>query len=441
MPRFSLLAILILLSSSAGAATYTVATNGRDSNPGTMQRPFRTIGHAVSRAKAGDQINVRRGTYRETVTIWEKSGPIRLSPYLGEQVILDGRNSDANGVVVIGRSSNVRIDGFEVRNGRHAGIYIYDSQHVTVIGNNVHDCGGGGINAMSSNETPIGTTHDITISNNEVYHCVLANRVRRKGKVWMQAISAYRANRVEISGNYVYENYGEGIDYIVSDNGTIRGNTIRDNFSINLYLDNAQSTTVDGNQIWCSAETTFRRAGGPPAGMMAANEDYDEQNPLDRLTITNNIVVRCQTGFSYWDEEHGGGLHHTVIANNVFYATNYAMLWLPGGDVHSTTIVANNVFYQKYGRPYAIAPERGITYRNNSWFGGGDAATIKRGSGDVLADPLLVNPGGPAMADYKLRAGSPLIDAGSNDGDVPKDFFGTSRAGRGKARDIGLHEF
>src|ERR1044071_1270700 len=101
----------------------------------------------------------------------------------------------------------------------------------------------------------------------------------------MQAISAFRSDRVEISGNYVYENYGEGIDYIASDNGTIRGNTIRDNFSINLYLDNAQSTTVDGNQIWCSAETTFRRAEGPPAGIMAANEEYEEQNPLDRLSI------------------------------------------------------------------------------------------------------------------------------------------------------------
>jgi parallel beta-helix repeat protein len=430
----------MILSSSAAAATYTVATNGRDSNPGTLQRPFRTLGHAVARAKAGDQINVRRGIYKETVTIWEKSGPIRLSPYLAEKVILDGGNAEANGVVVIGRSRNIRIDGFEVRNGRHAGIYIYDSQQVTVIGNNVHDCGGGGINAMSSNETPLGTTRDITISNNEVYHCVLSNRTRRKGKVWMQAISAYRADRVEISNNYVYENYGEGIDYIVSDNGVIRGNTIRDNFSINLYLDNAQSTLVDGNQIWCSAETTFRRAGGPPAGIMAANEDYDEQNPLDRLTITNNVVVRCQTGFSYWDEEHGGGLHNTLVANNVFYGTNYAMIWLPGGNVHTTTVVANNVFYQKYGRPYAIAPDRGITYRNNSWFGGGDPNTIKRGKGDVTSDPLLVNPGGGAIADYKLQPRSPLIDAGSNDGDVQQDFFGTKRAGRGKGRDIGLHE-
>jgi hypothetical protein len=152
-------------------------------------------------------------------------------------------------------------------------------------------------------------------------------------------------------------------------------------------------------------------------------------------------VARCESGFSYWDGEHGGGLHHTVIANNVFYATNYATVWLPGANVHDTTIVANNVLYQKYGRPYAVAASRGITWRHNSWFGGGDPATIQRGANDVTADPLLTNPGGGEIADYKLQPKSPLIDAGSNDGDVPADFFGTKRAGRGRARDIGLHEY
>ncbi|HYO78152.1 MAG TPA: right-handed parallel beta-helix repeat-containing protein [Thermoanaerobaculia bacterium] len=444
MVRFAAALLVLFLTSSLQAATYFVAPRGNDRNVGSMQRPLKTIGAAVNKAKAGDQINVRGGTYRETVTIWEKAGrenaPIRLSHYLGEKAVIDGKGANANGVVVIGRSSYIRIDGFEVRNGRNGGIYIYDSHHVTAIGNTVHDCGGGGINAMASEKTPVGSTHSIVISANTVYHCVLSNRVRRKGKVWMQAISAYRADRVEITNNHVYENYGEGIDYIVSDNGTIRGNTIRDNFSINLYLDNAQSTTVDGNVIWCSAGQQFRRGEGPPAGIMAANEHYAEQNPLNRLTITNNIVVRCETGLSYWNGEHGGGLHNTVIANNLFYGTNYAMLWLPGGNIHSTTVVANNVFYQKYGRPYAEAPDRGITYRNNAWFGGGDTATIKRGAGDVVTDPKLVNPGGGAVTDYKLQSGSPLIDAGSTDG-APTDFFGTRRADRGKRRDIGVHEY
>ncbi|HYK00696.1 MAG TPA: right-handed parallel beta-helix repeat-containing protein [Thermoanaerobaculia bacterium] len=438
--------VLLLLCSTAHAATYYVAPGGKAGNLGTLERPMRTLTAAVARVKAGDEIVVRGGLYRETVTIWQKSGretaPIRLRVQAGEQAILDGTGSSSNGVIVIGHSSHVRVEGFEIRNGRNAGIYIYDSHHVEVRENTVHDCGGHGINANSSGDAKAGTTHDIVIANNVVYRCVLANRAKTAKSSWMQAVSAIRANRVEISGNYVYENYGEGIDYILSDNGTIRGNRVRDNYSINLYLDNAQSTTVDGNLVWCSADTAFHRNGEPPAGIAAANEKYKQQNPLNHLTISNNIVLRCHSGFSYSESEYGGGLHNTVITNNVFYATDYASIWVRGrSNTHDTTVVANNVFYQKYGRPYASVPTRGLLFRNNAWFGGGDPETIKRGEGDVREDPLLVNAGGGDAADYRLQAGSPLMDAGSTDGAVARDFFGTRRAGRGKGRDIGVHEY
>jgi parallel beta-helix repeat protein len=437
---------LLLLSTSAHAATYYVATGGKPSNDGSIQRPLRTLGSAVAKLKAGDEVVVRGGVYRETVTIWEKTGretaAIRVRAQQGEKVILDGTGSASNGVIVVGRSAYVHVEGFEIRNGRNAGIYIYDSHHVEARENTVHDCGGHGINANSSGDVKPGTTHDIVIAGNVVYRCVLQNRAMTRKSSWMQAVSAIRANRVEISGNYVYENYGEGIDYILSDNGTIRGNRVRDNYSINLYLDNAQSTTVDANLIWCSANTGFYRGGEPPAGIAAANEKYKAQNPLNQLTISNNIVLRCHSGFSYSESEFGGGLHNTVITNNVFYNTDYASIWVRGrSSTHDTTVVANNVFYQKYNRVYASVPTAGLLFRNNSWFGGGDASTIKRGDHDLRTDPMLVNPGGADPADYKLKPGSPLIDAGSAEGAVPKDFYGTRRAGRGKGRDIGVHEY
>jgi parallel beta-helix repeat protein len=446
MSRLVLSLVLLSLCSPLRAATYYVSTSGKAGNPGTLERPLRTLTAAVTRLKAGDEIVVRGGVYREVVTIWQKSGretaPIRLRVQAGEKAILDGTGASSNGVIVIGHSAYVHVDGFEIRNGRNAGIYIYDSHHVEVRENTVHDCGGHGINANSSGEAKAGTTHDIVIANNVVYRCVLQNRAKTAKSSWMQAVSAIRANRVEISGNYVYENYGEGIDYILSDNGTIRGNRVRDNYSINLYLDNAQSTTVDGNLVWCSADTAFHRNGEPPGGIAAANEKYKEQNPLNQLTVSNNVVLRCHSGFSYSESEYGGGLHNTVITNNVFYGTDYASIWVRGrSNTHDTTVVANNVFFQKYGRPYASVPTRGLLFRNNAWFGGGDPASIKRGEGDVRADPLLVNAGGGAAADYRLKPGSPLIDAGSADGAVPRDFFGTRRAGRGKGRDIGVHEY
>src|SRR3989344_1227294 len=59
---------------SASAATYYVATNGTDSNPGTLSLPFRTIQKGVNVAAAGDTIQVRSGTYSPIMI--SKSGAI-----------------------------------------------------------------------------------------------------------------------------------------------------------------------------------------------------------------------------------------------------------------------------------------------------------------------------------------------------------------------------
>src|SRR4051812_47760366 len=43
--------------------TYYVATNGSDTNPGTLQAPFRSIQHVADIANPGDTIEVREGKY------------------------------------------------------------------------------------------------------------------------------------------------------------------------------------------------------------------------------------------------------------------------------------------------------------------------------------------------------------------------------------------
>jgi hypothetical protein len=43
--------------------TYYVATNGSDSNPGTLAQPWLTIQHAANAAVAGDTVTVEPGTY------------------------------------------------------------------------------------------------------------------------------------------------------------------------------------------------------------------------------------------------------------------------------------------------------------------------------------------------------------------------------------------
>ncbi|MFZ5928980.1 MAG: right-handed parallel beta-helix repeat-containing protein [Acidobacteriota bacterium] len=53
---------------AAGAAEFHVSIRGDDRNPGSMERPLRTIMEAARRAQPGDVITVHQGTYRERVT-------------------------------------------------------------------------------------------------------------------------------------------------------------------------------------------------------------------------------------------------------------------------------------------------------------------------------------------------------------------------------------
>ncbi|HEX9984019.1 MAG TPA: right-handed parallel beta-helix repeat-containing protein [Thermoanaerobaculia bacterium] len=431
--------LLVCLSTTAYAATRYVATTGNNANAGTLSSPWATIQYGVNQLAAGDTLYVRGGTYMENVLMWNKHGSstavIYVVNYPNESPVIDGTGKTESGFV-INESSYIYFGGFEVRNNAKSGVFIWDAHHVEVAWNDVHGNQKFGIHAGTDT---FGLTHDVVIRGNEVYDNVRHN-VNGTASPWMQALSAYQADKVEIVGNYVHENYGEGIDYIVSDEGNIHENYIWDNKSVNLYLDNATSTKVDRNFIvtgWSSHETDFYRDGHPNPGIAAANEYYDYQNPLNNLTITNNIVLFCSTGFVYWNSQYAGGLQNTTIANNTFYgATDYALFWIED-DNHANTVVKNNIFRQTSGLDMAWAPTNGITYAYNNWYGG-NANTHMSGTGDVLSNPLFVNAGGSDADDYKLTSTSPCRNTGTTVSAVTTDYWGTARSA---TYDIGAHEY
>ena len=94
--RFSLLfccfPLVLMVSRTRGAELY-VAPNGADTNPGTLQRPFRTIQKAADIAQAGDTVRVRAGTYRETVRPAHSGTagkPVVFAPYAKENAVVSG---------------------------------------------------------------------------------------------------------------------------------------------------------------------------------------------------------------------------------------------------------------------------------------------------------------------------------------------------------------
>ncbi|MBO9610572.1 MAG: right-handed parallel beta-helix repeat-containing protein [Paenibacillaceae bacterium] len=80
----------------AAGTSYYVDPSGSDSNNGTsLSTPFQTIQQAASVAVAGDTVNIRGGTYRETVTpanSGTSGNPITYQNYNNETVVISGND-------------------------------------------------------------------------------------------------------------------------------------------------------------------------------------------------------------------------------------------------------------------------------------------------------------------------------------------------------------
>jgi parallel beta-helix repeat protein len=439
--RLALLALALAAASTAGATTYYVDDTGSNTNPGTLSQPFRTISYSVNQLSAGDTLYVREGTYAESVLIWNRHGStnawIVIEPYGSETPTIDAAGKGESGVT-IDESSFIYLGNLEVVNADKSGIFVWDAHDINVSWNVVHHNNFMGIHAGTDTYN---NTYNIHIEGNEVYDNVRHN-INHDASPWYQAVSAYNSHDVQILGNTVYQNYGEGIDYILSDLGTIQGNTSADNFSCNLYLDNATNTVASGNLMvsgWAGTPSDYYRDGNAAIGIAVANEYYYRQNPAYNLTITNNIVLHGNNGFVYWDSQYGGGLDNVTIANNTFIQTDDIELIIEGTTPHSGTVVKNNIFYQTSGVNYAWAPATNISYGTNAWYGG-NSGTSKSGTGDVTSSPLFANASGWTADDFKITSSSPCKNAGATISVVSGDYFlpGTARSG---TYDIGAHEY
>ena len=426
-----------VFASSAHAATYFVATTGSDSASGSVTAPFRTIKQASRVVKPGDDVVVRGGVYPEATSISSKgtaSARIVFRTYPGEHVILDGSNLAAGtDLLTLNGAQYVDIAGFEIRNSPKSGLVLWHVTGARVLDNHIHHTYLNGI-YVGGSSTP--SCYDITISGNVVHDTALENQYHtRTSGGWPGAVVVSRTDGAAITRNRIYNNDGEGLISLRSNSHLVEGNEISDNYSMNLYVDNARFVVANANLIHSSNPRYFRN-GKPAAGIGVANETKDVQLPSSDNTFTNNIVVGTRWGFYYGNYEAGGGLKNTRVVNNTFYGTVDAIIHVDA-STHSNSFVQNNIFHPTTSAaPTSTGAGAGVSYANNLWYGGNAGAAA--GAGDVIANPLFANAGGRTSADYRIGAASgalaKALDASTL---VQRDHFGTARI---TPFDIGAHQ-
>jgi hypothetical protein len=139
---YALVWILLLSVMTAEAKSLYVAKNGIDTNTGTIDSPFLTIGKGINSMAAGDTLFIRAGIYALSTTISiSKSGTSSAKYYLfafpGERPVLDfATQTSSDGLKLNGAYWHVY--GLEIKNSTHNGIAINGSNNI-VENCSIHD--------------------------------------------------------------------------------------------------------------------------------------------------------------------------------------------------------------------------------------------------------------------------------------------------------------
>ncbi len=372
---------IFLLTISAQAGTYYVATNGNNNNPGTSSQPWRSIAYAAGRMGAGDTTYVRGGTYREGQIRFKRSGtssaPIKFLRAPGESPIIDFVDKASSKQVRFESLTGSRypigwitFEGFQVRNA-YDGIKIYNGHDLTIRQNTIQNSKVQGIlgngtrilidrNRINNNGSSSAYDHGIymagtaiTITNNLIY--------------------GNRCYGIQVNGAISYNSsYHPGPEYARTANWIISNNTIAYN-------------RCSGIVLWRST-----------SGIRAENNIFYENSTTSSATSAQGINFISLTGTGM------------VFRNNLAYATG------SGGTKFLSTAAREGTHYTQSGN---------IVNTINPRF--------------VNAPATL-----PSSPNFSLASGSPAIDRGLPLSLAPTkiSYPGTTRP-KGSTHDVGAYEY
>ncbi|MCY3017745.1 MAG: right-handed parallel beta-helix repeat-containing protein [Planctomycetota bacterium] len=420
----------LLLAATAHAAVCFVDPAGADRNPGTEDRPWKTIQRAADAAKPGDRVMVRKGTYTERVQLNASGKPdLPITFEAAGEVIVKGPASLQHweAIVDIRKKTHLVIKGFRVQDSNWFGIGIHNSQHILVQNCATANTQASGIYARDSEQ--------IVVEGNDVSMACLYEGDKGGSQ---ECISIASVKGFRVVGNKVHDTTGkkhggEGIDAKESaQDGVIESNTVWNLPRLGIYVDSwnglAKGLVVRKNVVHdCSC------------GIAVSSEDG---GTVQDLTIANNLIYNNRERgivISAW--EKNGPKRNIVIVNNTAVGNGSRQAnWGSGIAIEKTdatgVVIRNNICSRNVGNQILDESGHGPAVDHNLLDGGRKGANDTKGEAAVRGDPLFVD---AAKADFHLLSNSPAINAGTEKLAPTDDFDGFPRP-YGPAFDIGAYE-
>jgi hypothetical protein len=419
-----LLGLFLSINLSLSGSTYYVATNGSDSNPGTIDQPFATWEKLSSVMVAGDLAYIRGGTYRSTadaganvVCRWQNlngtlNDTIKIFAYPGEKPVFNLDNITMTSsycfIVFVQNCSYLHIKGLRItglkqqpNGGAIYGMRFSGSPHNFIENIEIDHIGMHGMTFESGSDYNY-------VKNCDAHH--LADPYTQYGAAnGFMRTGGSTANHLTFYGCRAWLCSDDGWDFYHSD-GYV---TIDNCWAFwNGYIDESLTkSTGDGVGFKIGAGNT-------------------DQSAVTRIVTNSLAIENMNCGFDQNTEDWEGSFA-SHIYNNTAYKNGYigfAFTYSSGGDAD---IFRNNIGFQNVA--YQFDGDAGDTEDHNSWNGGVTVTVADFRSIDAsqLARSRKIDGSLPDITFLHLASGSDLIDKGI---DVGLPYFG-------KAPDLGAFEF
>ena len=424
------LIFLFWTSSAALAVTYYVSTNGNDSNPGSQDRPWRTIGYASSVMQAGDTTIVTAGTYNENVSTTRNGSS-------GNRITFRAQGTVRTHTFQL-YNDYVTIDGFEMTNANQLFMMNIEGDYCEILNNTIHDVGSAATIQIILRFRPVSSYgvvrgnrfYQSTGTNGQdlvVMEFHGSNHLAEDNEIGpMVDIDAFRpaGDYITIKNNYIHDitNSGSGAHTDIFQVFGQTGDTPHYNVIENNLI-------VDFSGQLCMTE-------------MGGNSDMGD------FDIRNNVFVRV-------DGQANLGIPNMRWYNNTFYDVGSgnrsvfsATAGLPKGrpdglQIFNNLIIPSSNITRYEGEVLSIARDNGLTgfaYGNNYVTridNFGPLTDFTETNGINGGDPQFVDAAG---LDFRLQVSSNAIDTGAILTGFNYDHAAQIRP-QGNAWDIGAFEY
>jgi len=425
-------------------ATYYVATNGNNGNPGTLPEPWATFKYAESQLSEGDTVYVRGGTYHQRLTV--DVANVSFLAYQDESVVIDGEWTlpvndlgiwvhpmspelikDTHQHMVALLAPGVTFDGFEIKNVSGVGLKVHGYYRgvydVTVKNCSIHDIYQYGLQISHD-------ASNILIEDCEIYkgaYCVEAlcggsgGLCRQEGYPGDPAtITTPHANGVTFRRCIIRDSYNEGINLEHgSNNITVEYCEIYGNRKMQLYVVSSTNHIIRYNLIYGTENNKTGTLGG--AGVEINHESQwvpDEGNPIiTNHKIYGNLIANLKNGIIIGGDINRSSQNFSVYNNTIIHNKNYGISISSG--VGQNSVFKNNIIWNPLGQISNVPS--GIIFDYNLWSRTPDVDS--QGSNDpAYALPKLSKTSGWDNltggelngSEFVLQSGSPAINKGAN---------------------------